>query len=168
MPQEHIVILPTLPQESLEILERMVAGRFDWRIFAQQKSEQPRFLIEKQVRYFLLRGWSLDGLFQITGRFHKTKSGATELRYDISGQINAPLIQAGTHISLLLLVLVPLSMIAFGPNIPRGWLNYALPGVLLASIAIYAWLSYRSYQGHLRDMHRFIEMFVNNAGNSQP
>lgn len=160
MPQENSVILPTLPQESLSILERMVAARFDWRIFAQDSSEQPRFLIEKQVRYYLMRGWTLEGVFQIAGSFYKTKSGETELRYDVSGHINAPLIQAALRIGFIVLILVPLTMVAFGPNIPRSWVNYALPGVLLAAIVIYGWFSYRSYREHLREMHRFIEKFT--------
>jgi hypothetical protein len=160
MPQENSVLLSTLPQESLSILERMVAARFNWRIFSPETSEQPRFLIEKQVRYYLMRGWTLEGVFQIAGSFYKTKSGETELRYEVSGHINAPLIQAVLLIGFIALILVPLTMVAFGPNIPRSWVSYALPGVLVAIMVFYGWFSYRCYQGHLQEMHRFMQKFT--------
>ena len=49
-------ILSAQPQESLHILESTVAQHFNWRILTGGSVDQARFMIEKQVRFDLVRG----------------------------------------------------------------------------------------------------------------
>src|SRR5688500_12015501 len=98
MKRQSTLTLSTLPQESLRALQSAVAQRFNWRILTGGQDEQPRFVIEKRVRYDLVRGWPMYSLFQIIGSFQKANSGETKLQYVVSGQVAVPLFHAALFV----------------------------------------------------------------------
>jgi len=160
MKKQSTLTLTTLPQESLHALERAVAQRFHWRITTGGADDQPRFLIEKQVRYDLARRWQMVALYQIIGSFQKTKRGETILHYVVSGQGGVPLFHAALHVSVLLIMTLLIGSIVFSLGIAGNWIGILLLGVLLVSIVVYGLFAYRNYQGHLQELNRFMEEFA--------
>lgn len=166
MKHQSTVTLTTLPHESLRALESAVAQRSNWRILtgdSKHKDEGEskfRFVIEKQVRYDLIRGWPMVATYRIMGRFQPDQRGETTLRYTVSGEGGVPLFHAAVLIGAMLAITPLLGMAVFNPTTVNRWIGILLIGVLLASIAGYGWFAYRSYQGHLRELSRFMEDFA--------
>lgn len=152
------------PQESLRALERAVAQRLDWRILTGSGDDPPRFVIEKPVRYDLIRGWPMVATYRITGGFQQTQSGTTTLCYAVSGQAVIPFIHAALPISVLLAITLLLGSFVFSPTIVNQWIGILLLGVLQMSAFVYGWIAYHSYRGHLRELRRFMEAFAQQTG----
>jgi hypothetical protein len=160
MEQETTVTLHTLPQESMDALKSAVAGHFQWRILTGGTDDQPRFVIEKQVRYNLARGLRMTALYQIAGQFQKTKSGDTAMQYTVSGQSGIPIFQAAVTILIVLAFAIFLGLSVFSPGMGNNGIGILLVGFLLLIAVVYGWFAYRNYQGHLRECSRFMEDFA--------
>jgi hypothetical protein len=161
---EKQLALTTPPQESLHALERAVAQRFNWRILTGGKVDQPRFVIEKQVSYNFVRGWSTYALYQVVGSFQKTDSGETTLHYVVTGQSAVPIFHAVFNACLLLVIgILPGSFIA-SPTTAGKLIGILLFGILLFAIIAYGRYAYHSYQGHLVELNRFMAEFAQQRG----
>jgi hypothetical protein len=167
MTQQATLILTTQPQESLSALKSAVAQRFNWRILTGGGDDQPRFVIEKYVLYRLVRGWPMHGLYQVIGSFQSNPNGDTTLRYVVSPQPWIPLLSAAIFITPFVVITVYLGTTTSTPNIGGKPLGPLLVGIMLAIIGGYCWYAYRSYQGHLRELSRFMEEFAQRMG-AQP
>lgn len=117
-------------------------------------------MIEKQIRYQLLRGWPLTATYQIIGGFQTNKNGETILSYAVSGQPGVPFFHMAFNVSWLLLITFLLASLVFSPTIGDNWIGVLLMLVLLATIVLYVWFSYRNYQGHLKELNQFMEAFA--------
>lgn len=141
-----------------------MAQRFNWRILTGDKNDHTRFGIEKQVLYQLIRGWPLAATYQIIGGFQADKNGETVLSYAVSGQPGVPFFYATFNVSWLLLITFLLASFVFSPTIGGNWIGILLLFVLLTTIVLYVWYSYRSYQGHLKELNRFMQEFAQRLG----
>jgi hypothetical protein len=151
--------LTTSPQDSLHALERAVSGRFNWRILVGGKTDAPKFVIEKQVRYGFLRGLPLTAKHKITGSFQPNGNGATQLEYVVSGDGGPAIMNAVVWVITLLVVTVSLAMIVFNPRMVNQWIGILLMMVMVVTIGAYVVFAYRNYQGHLRELSAFMEAF---------
>jgi len=124
------------------------------------KNEHPNFVIEKRVRYDLIRGWPMYTVYQIIGGFHKDQSGKTTLQYGVSGQGAVPLFHAAIIIIALLAITLLLGSFVFSPATNANWIAVLLMGVLLLSAVGYGVFAYRSYQGHLKELDHFMQQFA--------
>jgi hypothetical protein len=164
MKNQSTLTLSALPQDSLRALQRAVAQRFDWRMMTGRQDDQPRFVIEKRVRYDFFRGLPTYALYHISGSFQQTQSGQTVLQYVVSGQSTVPLFQAALNIGILLVMTVLLGSVVFSPSLGGNWIGILLLGVLMMTMLGYGWYAYRSYQGNLRELNRFMEEFAQGMG----
>ena len=160
MVKQSTITLTALPQESLRPLEKSVARQSGWRILTAGEDDQPRFVIEKPVGYTISRGWRMHSTYRITGSLQKTKSGDTALQYAVSGQAGVPIFQAALTIGVLLVMTILLGALAFSPGIRGNWVGIALLGVMIVTILLYGLFAYRNYQGHLKELNRFMEEFA--------
>ncbi len=104
MKTQSTLPLTTPPDESLRLLQRAVAQRSNWRILTGGANHQPRFVIEKRVRYDLVRGLPMVALYQVMGGFQKSTSGETTLRYTVSGDASIPFMHAASLIAVWLVL----------------------------------------------------------------
>jgi len=166
MTNPSTLTLTTPPDESLRALERAVAARFHWRILTGGAHDRPRFIIEKQVRYNLLRGWDVYGLYRVTGRFEQTTDGETALIYTVSGQRATPLLQAGLFLGGFLVITLLLASLVLSPELAGNRIGLALLGVMVASMVVYAVVAVRGYRGHLAELTRFMEAYAQRVNNA--
>lgn len=164
MQKEVTITLVTSPQDSLHALERAVSGRFNWRILIGGKTDAPRFVIEKQVRYAFLRGLPLHARHKIMGSFEPNGSGETQLEYAVLGDGGPAIMNAVVWIIALLVVTVALAMIVFNPRMVNQWIGVLLMLVMVVMIGAYVAFAYRNYQGHLRELDAFMQDFAQQMG----
>jgi cytochrome bd-type quinol oxidase subunit 1 len=164
MPEAIVCTLDTTPQEGLRALQNEVAQRFDWRLLANTQDEQPRFVIEKRVNYPFVRGVNIYGLYQVIGDFDKAKSGDTTLRYTVSGQPGVPLVYAFMIMSMLLVFTLLITATVFSPPLRGNPIGVLLVFFMVGMLLVYGWYAYRRYQGHVRELHRFMEKFCEEHG----
>jgi hypothetical protein len=158
-PHATITILAQ-PQDSLRALQKAVAQQFDLRLLTGGTPEQPLFVLEKRVRYPLLRGLPLDVLYQVTGDFEQTPDGKTALHYAVSGQWGMALLQAVFHMLILVGFAFLFQIAVFAPPLSLNWIGVVMVVVLYASVIVYAWLAYRRYHEHLRSLEQFMREFA--------
>jgi hypothetical protein len=159
-------MLSTQPQESLRSLQQAVTGHSNWRILTGGENDQPRFVIEKPVRYRMSRGWQMDATYQVIGGFQQSKSGETTLRYAVSGKPGIPFFHTVLIVAPLLIIAFMLGSLAFNPSTGGNLIAIALAAVLLVSAIGYMIFAYRSYQKHLQDLNHFMEAFAQRRGKS--
>jgi Flp pilus assembly protein TadB len=82
------------------------------------------------------------------------------LHYAVSGQPGVPFFYTAFNVSWLLLITFLLGSFIFSPTIGGNWIGVLLLFVLLATLMLYVWYSYRSYQGHLKELSRFMQEFA--------
>lgn len=124
------------------------------------KNEHPNFVIEKRVRYDLIRGWPMYTVYQIIGGFHKDQNGTTTLQYGVSGQGAVPLFHAAIIIIVLLAITLFLGSFVFSTASSGSPIAVLLMGILVLSTVLYGVFAYRSYQGHLKELNRFMQEFA--------
>ncbi len=144
------------------MLESAVSRRFDWRIMSN-RNDQPRFVIDRRVRYDLLRGWTVYAHLHIVGSFQKSPSGATLLRYNISGS-GVPLYHAVLNVVLLLVFALLLGSLVSSITVPNRWIGIVLVGVLLMAAAAVSWFAYRSYRSQMQELNGFMVDFARRMG----
>lgn len=154
------VTLTAAPQDSLRALERAVGGKFDWRIQTGGDSERPRFVIEKKVPYELARGLKIEALYQIIGGLEGSPDGKTLLKYAVSAQSWVPFIYSASVMAVLGVFTFLLTSMVSGLGMTGNPIGVLLVVVMLATMIGYGWLAYRSYQGHLRELHQFMTEFA--------
>jgi hypothetical protein len=155
--------LLTTPESGIRALKQAAAGRPHWRIRTGGAGDAARFVIEKQVRYQLVRGWPMTATYTIMGSFQQTVNGETTLRYAVSGQPWIPAFQATFFITLLAIFTLFLGGLVFSPMMVNQWIGVLLLGVMVVIILAYGWFAYRSYQGHLKELRDFMETFAQAA-----
>ena len=155
----HLTLTAT-PSESLRALEIAVAQRPQWRLMRGGSDDLPRFVIEKRVRYDLLRSLPLYAVYQVIGGFQKNQNGETTLQYTVSGQPWIAMFHAGSLIGGLLIFTFLLSSFVFSPTMVNQWVGVLLIGVMLVATFVYGVFAYRSYKEHLRELSRFMEAYA--------
>lgn len=160
MNNSSTITIKVLPQDGLRKLEKAVAQRFDWRLRTGGSPEQPRFVIEKRVRYSLMRGYPLDVLYQVNGKFQRTMGEGTTLHYAVSGQPGSAFIQAAFYIAILVAIGFLLQVALSDPMFSANWISTPLALVLYIAAAVYAWFTYRRYQTQMRELEQFMQEFI--------
>lgn len=161
MEQLTTVTLTTPPRKCLRALKNAAAEQHpNWYIRSGGDDDQPRFVIEKKVNHQLVRGMPTSTVFKIMGSFDDAGNGQTRLQYGVSGQPAMPFIQAVVFSSVLLIMALFLVMSFSSPQFSGNLIGWLLVGVLVVSAGLYAWFSYRSYQGHLKELRQFMEKFA--------
>lgn len=148
--------LNAAPQDALRMLEKTVQTRLNWRIMTGGTHDQPRFVIEKPVRYNVLRGLNVIALFQVAGNLQPNQQGGTTLYYIVSGQSGIPLLLAGINLALLLGLAGVVGALAFSPTMGNTLVGVLPVGFILLAAALYGVFAYRSYQGHVRELHHLM------------
>lgn len=157
-PLTHTLTAPL--DASLRALQDAVAARFNWRIITRGEREQPRFVVEKQVRHDLIRGWTLHAIYQINGGFREAGGISTELYYTVSNQDSVPLIQAGFHVLVLVVMTLFLNRLVTSPPLAGNWIGGLLVAALVGVTTAYIWFAYRRHQAHLRELSDFMARFA--------
>lgn len=143
------------PQHALNALNARVASRYDWTIMTGGGEDSPRFVVQRRVRTFVMRGLNTYTQFTLKGRFLKAKSGDVALRYSVMGEPVTTALYASVWLPVLLL---PLIFIASPQRAPgTGWVAVVLVTVIGLGVAGYLWLVWRRYQGHIREMHALVD-----------
>ncbi|MFN8373799.1 MAG: hypothetical protein U0694_13105 [Anaerolineae bacterium] len=74
MQNQATLTLPPLPQDSMRALANAAAQHSQWRVLRGGKDEQPRFVIEKRVRYEIMRGGQCRGSIRSWAASTKAKA----------------------------------------------------------------------------------------------
>jgi hypothetical protein len=164
MQTSSTAILSTTPEEGVRVLKQAVTERTHWRIRTGRGEDAARFVIEKPVRYSLGRGWPITATYTIVGGFRQTANGQTTLQYFVSGQPWIPFFHSALFISALVVFTLLLGGLVFSPMMVNRWIGVLLLGVIIAVIVGYGWFAYRSYQGHLKELARFMDEFAQRMG----
>lgn len=161
MSQETTLLLVyALPEFAFKTLKSEVAARQSWRLMSPSDTDQPRFIIEKEVKYWLINYLSLDARYQVVGRFEKTRTGDTALYYSVVGQPWIPFFHAAVYVIAMLAFTLLFALAFFSPPMVVNLVSYLLVGGLLGATVLYAMYAYCRYHWHIREMHRFMEEFA--------
>lgn len=150
--------------DSLSTLEKAVAQRSNWRILTKGTANEQRFVIEKQVRYNFVRGFSMYATHRITGNFQQTLGRETRLHYEISGQSGIAILHAAFYIGILLIFTVLLGSVVFHPQMVNQWVGVLLLVILIIVTIAYGLYAYRSYQAQIKELQQFMEEFTQSLG----
>lgn len=152
--EQTVTLAHRSPQDALRTINAIVSARYNWQIMTGGSHDQPKFVIQRRISHMLVRGFNTHTQFTLSGRFTKAKSGDIQLHYEVTGQ---PVMTALLASSWLLIVPVFIGLILSLPmvsaSVPIAW---GLVAFLLVVAGLYVWLSVRSYQYHLREMHQLI------------
>jgi hypothetical protein len=158
--------LAAFPQESLRALQNAVGEHFQWRMQTGGTLDEPRFVIEKRVRYDLIRGLPMFAVYRAVGHLEKAKTGETLLHFAVSGQPGVPLLHAALFVGVLSLMTFALAALVSSPGMAGNPLGPLLVAALALLTVAYGVLAWRSYHRHLRELTAFMEAFARRAGTS--
>lgn len=162
MMEFHATVFYPSPQDALRALQARVAARYDWTIMTGGKHDNARFVIERRVRYTVIRSIDTYTRFTLAGRFTKDKSGETHLRYRVMGQPLMTAVYAGIWLAVIVLFIVLILGMTTLPS--TQWIATALVFFLLAVGVGYVWFVVRRYQQTIGEMHDLMVDFTENTG----
>lgn len=161
MAEQRVAEINASPQDCLRALQKSVGARFDWRIMTGGKTDAPRFVIEKRVKYSVARRMAIHSTFRVVGNFAPTDNSETQLTYAVSGQPGVALLTGGITVTILPIFAFAIANLVLDPSMRGGLpLGLLLVAILLAGAAGYVYLSRRGYMAHLRELQTFMEAFA--------